>query len=86
MFAMSDWMWKVCCCLLIVHLSNGIGAYSKYSRSNEICSVNNGKRIYLELGDRGMLQATNISVPSFLNGVSFITTLSISNDIYLLVL
>lgn len=63
------WMWKVLCCLLIVNLLNLVEAFSKYSRSNEICSVNNGKRIYLELGDKGVLKATNITVPSFMNNV-----------------
>lgn len=64
---MSDHVWKVFCCLLIVNILDLVGAFTKYSRSSEICSVNNGKRIYLELGDEGVLKATNITVPSFLN-------------------
>ncbi|XP_041770503.1 uncharacterized protein LOC121592782 isoform X1 [Anopheles merus] len=35
----------------------------KVFRSNEICGVYNGHRVYFELGDRGQLQATNVSVP-----------------------
>ncbi|XP_053687164.1 uncharacterized protein LOC128736701 [Sabethes cyaneus] len=31
-------------------------------RSNEICGVYNGHRVYLELGDRGQLQASNVTV------------------------
>uniref|UniRef100_A0A182M0J4 CUB domain-containing protein n=1 Tax=Anopheles culicifacies TaxID=139723 RepID=A0A182M0J4_9DIPT len=35
----------------------------KVFRSNEICGLYNGHRVYFELGDRGQLQATNVSVP-----------------------
>lgn len=72
MYAMWDqiWMYKVLCCLFIINTSNEVSAFSKYLRSNEICSVNNGKRIYLELGDKGVLRATNITTPDFLNSVS----------------
>ncbi|XP_065079814.1 uncharacterized protein Culd isoform X3 [Ochlerotatus camptorhynchus] len=34
----------------------------KVFRTNEICGVYNGHRVYLELGDRGQLQATNVTV------------------------
>lgn len=64
-------MYKVLCCLFIITTSNEASAFSKYLRSNEICSVNNGKRIYLELGDEGVLRATNITTPFFSNNVSF---------------
>ncbi|KFB45013.1 AGAP006066-PA-like protein [Anopheles sinensis] len=35
----------------------------KVFRSNDICGVYNGHRVYFELGDRGQLQATNVTVP-----------------------
>lgn len=31
-------------------------------RSNDICGVYNGHRVYLELGDHGQLQATNVTI------------------------
>lgn len=72
MYAIWDqvWMYKVLLCLFIINTSNEVSAFSKYLRSNEICSVNNGKRIYLELGDQGVLKATNITAPDYLNSVS----------------
>lgn len=65
-------IYKVVCCFLIINILNEAGAITKYLRSNEICSVNNGKRIYLELGDKGVLKATNITAPNFLNNVSLL--------------
>uniref|UniRef100_A0A182JAU4 Uncharacterized protein n=1 Tax=Anopheles atroparvus TaxID=41427 RepID=A0A182JAU4_ANOAO len=35
----------------------------KVFRSNDICGVYNGHRVYFELGDRGQLQATNVTIP-----------------------
>lgn len=64
-------MWKVLCCLLILNLLDEAEAITKYMRSNEICSANNGKRIYLELGDKGILKASNITAPNFSKNVSF---------------
>lgn len=64
------WILKVLCCLLIINISTEADAITQYLRSNEICSVNNGKRIYLELGDKGVLKATNVSAPNFSKNVS----------------
>lgn len=61
---------KVLCFLLLIHKAHEASAITKYLRSNEICSANNGKRIYLELGDKGVLKATNITTPILTNNVS----------------
>ncbi|XP_037038315.1 uncharacterized protein LOC119075855 isoform X2 [Bradysia coprophila] len=55
------------CFLLLINVAHEAHAITKYLRSNEICSANNGKRIYLELGDKGVLKATNITTPIFTN-------------------
>ncbi|XP_058462956.1 uncharacterized protein LOC131437553 isoform X2 [Malaya genurostris] len=47
------------CVLLVLVQVEGL---PKVFRSNEICGVYNGHRVYLELGDRGQLQATNVTV------------------------
>ncbi|XP_053676710.1 uncharacterized protein LOC128726892 [Anopheles nili] len=44
-------------------LISSIQCLPKVFRSNEICGVYNGHRVYFELGDRGQLQATNVTVP-----------------------
>uniref|UniRef100_A0A182JS96 CUB domain-containing protein n=1 Tax=Anopheles christyi TaxID=43041 RepID=A0A182JS96_9DIPT len=49
--------------LLTVCLISTVQCLPKVFRSNEICGVYNGHRVYFELGDRGQLQATNVSVP-----------------------
>lgn len=33
----------------------------------EICNLYNGRRIYLELGEHGQIEATNVSVPAYIN-------------------
>ncbi|XP_055611974.1 uncharacterized protein LOC129758495 isoform X2 [Uranotaenia lowii] len=48
--------------LLLVGLLSGAEGFAKVYRNNEICGVYNGHRVYLELGDRGLLQATNVTV------------------------
>lgn len=66
----QSWVHKVLCLLILMNTAREAGAITKYLRSNEICSANNGKRIYLELGDRGVLKATNITTPILTNNVS----------------
>ncbi|XP_035793857.1 uncharacterized protein LOC118467456 isoform X2 [Anopheles albimanus] len=51
-------LWIVLCCL-----STSVRCFPKVFRTNEICGVYNGHRVYFELGDRGQLQATNVTVP-----------------------
>lgn len=48
--------------LLPVFFVSGVQGLPKVFRANEICGVYNGHRVYLELGDRGQLQATNVTV------------------------
>lgn len=35
--------------------------------TNEICNGYNGRRYYLELGEHGRVEATNVTVPSYVN-------------------
>lgn len=35
--------------------------------TNEICNGYNGRRYYLELGEYGRVEATNVTVPLFVN-------------------
>uniref|UniRef100_A0A182NKH7 CUB domain-containing protein n=1 Tax=Anopheles dirus TaxID=7168 RepID=A0A182NKH7_9DIPT len=44
-------------------LISSVQCLPKVFRSNEICGVYNGHRVYFELGDRGQLQATNVTAP-----------------------
>lgn len=46
--------------LLVLSLSE-VEGLPKVFRNNEICGMYNGHRVYLELGDRGQLQATNVT-------------------------
>ncbi|XP_058122931.1 uncharacterized protein LOC131293914 [Anopheles ziemanni] len=52
--------------LLLLYCSGCISPVQclpKVFRSNDICGVYNGHRVYFELGDRGQLQATNVTIP-----------------------
>lgn len=54
---------------------SGVEGLPKVFRNNEICGMYNGHRVYLELGDRGQLQATNVTfskVSSYLNKIVMI--------------
>ncbi|XP_058836488.1 uncharacterized protein LOC131693035 isoform X2 [Topomyia yanbarensis] len=53
--------------LLVLLVLVQVEGLPKVFRSNEICGVYNGHRVYLELGDRGQLQATNVTVAKHLN-------------------
>ncbi|XP_055538591.1 uncharacterized protein LOC129726052 isoform X2 [Wyeomyia smithii] len=48
--------------LLIFLVAAKVDGLPRIFRSNEICGVYNGHRVYLELGDRGQLQASNVTV------------------------
>ncbi|XP_035908260.1 uncharacterized protein LOC118510486 isoform X1 [Anopheles stephensi] len=54
-------LWVLLCSVSL--LIPSVQCMPKVLRSNEICGVYNGHRVYFELGDRGQLQATNVSVP-----------------------
>lgn len=47
--------------ITLIWITPGIQGLPKVFRTNEICGVYNGHRVYLELGDRGQLQATNVT-------------------------
>lgn len=48
--------------LFLLINSTLIKALPQLYRTNEICEQNNGRRLYLELGDYGNLRASNITV------------------------
>lgn len=50
--------------LFLLINSTLIKALPQLYRTNEICDQNNGRRLYLELGDHGDLRASNITVPN----------------------
>ncbi|XP_052870346.1 uncharacterized protein LOC128275769 isoform X1 [Anopheles cruzii] len=54
---------SILCCLPRVSF---VQCFPKVFRSNEICGAYNGHRVYFELGDRGQLQATNVTVAPYL--------------------
>lgn len=47
--------------LVALAVVSGVEGLPKVFRNNEICGMYNGHRVYLELGDRGQLQATNVT-------------------------
>lgn len=47
--------------ITLIWIITGVQGLPKVFRTNEICGVYNGHRVYLELGDRGQLQATNVT-------------------------
>ncbi|XP_029726697.2 uncharacterized protein LOC109418923 [Aedes albopictus] len=56
--------------ITLIWITPGIQGLPKVFRTNEICGVYNGHRVYLELGDRGQLQATNVTFERSLNQTS----------------
>lgn len=48
--------------IVLIWTVSRVQGLPKVFRTNEICGVYNGHRVYLELGDRGQLQATNVTV------------------------
>ncbi|XP_055630160.1 uncharacterized protein LOC129770972 isoform X2 [Toxorhynchites rutilus septentrionalis] len=56
-------LWKyVRLLILLISILCQAEGLPKVFRSNDICGVYNGHRVYLELGDRGQLQATNVTI------------------------
>ncbi|EAT33410.1 AAEL014315-PA [Aedes aegypti] len=53
--------------ITLIWIITGVQGLPKVFRTNEICGVYNGHRVYLELGDRGQLQATNVTFERSLN-------------------
>uniref|UniRef100_A0A1Q3FZT1 CUB domain-containing protein n=1 Tax=Culex tarsalis TaxID=7177 RepID=A0A1Q3FZT1_CULTA len=55
----------------------GVEGLPKVFRNNEICGMYNGHRVYLELGDRGQLQATNVTFSKSNHTIPSICTLEL---------
>ncbi|XP_062540413.1 uncharacterized protein LOC134208662 [Armigeres subalbatus] len=47
--------------IILIWITSMAQGLPQVYRTNEICGVYNGHRVYLELGDRGQLQATNVT-------------------------
>lgn len=52
--------------VLVAHFHD-VSSQSQSNAINEICNVYNGRRIYLDLGEHGVLKASNIAVPGNTN-------------------
>ena len=48
--------------IILSYFNECANGLPKLFRTNEICGLYNGHRVYLELGDRGQLRATNITI------------------------
>lgn len=56
---------------LLAHLHD-VFSQSQPNTINEICNGYNGRRIYLDLGEHGVLQASHVVVPGYTNVNIFI--------------
>lgn len=56
--------------IALIWITTEVQGLPKVFRTNEICGVYNGHRVYLELGDRGQLQATNVTYERSFNQTS----------------
>lgn len=53
-----DWL------IVLIVIFRGALSETNLSLQNEICNSYSGRRIYMELGEQGTLQATNVVLPT----------------------